>query len=102
VTLVGLHPRAVIKRFRHRGLKRLYERDDRRGLNQDHVTKIARALARLDQAERPEDVDVPGFRLHPLRGDLSGWWSITITANWRITFRFDAGNVTDVDFVDYH
>jgi proteic killer suppression protein len=92
----------VIKRFRHRGLKRLYERDDHRGLNPDHVEKIARALARLDQAERPEDMNLPGFRLHQLKGDLSGFWSITVSANWRIVFRFESRNVTDVDYVDYH
>jgi proteic killer suppression protein len=92
----------VIKRFRHRGLKRLYERDDHRGLNPEHLEKIARVLARLDQAERPEDIDLPGFRLHPLKGDLSGFWSITIRANWRIIFRFEAGDATDVDYVDYH
>ncbi|MEJ0072442.1 MAG: type II toxin-antitoxin system RelE/ParE family toxin [Pseudomonadota bacterium] len=92
----------MIRRFRHRGLKRLYERDDGRGLNPEHVEKLARALARLDQAERPEDIDLPGFRLHPLKGDLSGFWSIVIGANWRFIFRFEAGDVTDVDDIDYH
>jgi proteic killer suppression protein len=92
----------VIKRFRHRGLKRLYDRDDRSGLNPEHVEKIARILAHLDRAERREDVDLPGFRLHPLKGDLSGFWSITIRANWRIIFRFEAGDTTDVDYLDYH
>ena len=92
----------MIKRFRHRGLKRLYDKDDRRGLNPDHVAKIARALARLGQAERPDEMDLPGFRLHPLKGDLVGFWSITITANWRIIFRFEGADVTDVDYMDYH
>jgi toxin HigB-1 len=93
---------AVIRRFRHRGLRRLYEDDDRRELNPQHADKIARMLARLDVATRPEQLDLPGFRLHPLKGELAGYWSITVRANWRIIFRFEEGDATDVDLVDYH
>jgi toxin HigB-1 len=85
----------VIRRFRHRGLRRLYEDDDQRELNPQHADKIARVLARLDIATRPE-------RLHPLKGELAGYWSITVRANWRITFRFEGSDATDVDLVDYH
>jgi proteic killer suppression protein len=92
----------MIRRFRHRGLRRLYEHDDRRELNLDHADKITRILARLDEATRPEHLDLPGFRLHPLRGDLAGYWSITVSANWRIIFRFEQGDATDVDLLDYH
>jgi proteic killer suppression protein len=92
----------MIRRFRHRGLRRLYVRDDRRELNPDHADKIARIVARLDEAMRPEQLDLPGFRLHPLRGDLAGYWSITVSANWRIIFRFEQGDATDVDLLDYH
>ncbi len=92
----------MIRRFRHRGLKRLYEDDDRRGVHPEHVDKVARVLAQLKRAARPEDMDLPGFRLHPLRGDLVGLWSVTIRANWRIVFRFEDGDVSDVDYVDYH
>jgi proteic killer suppression protein len=92
----------MIKHIRHRGLKRFYEDDDRRGLNQEHVEKISVILARLDRAAKSEDMDLPGLRLHLLRGDLAGFWSVTIRANWRIIFRFDAADVTDVDLVDYH
>ena len=92
----------MIHRFRHRGLRRLYEHDDRRELNPDHADKIARILARLDMATGPEQLDLPGFRLHPLRGDLTGYWSITVRANWRIIFRFEQGDATDVDLLDYH
>ena len=95
-------PREMIRRVRHRGLRRLYADDDRRGLNPEHVEKIARVPARLDVAVRPEDLDLPGFRLHPLTGDLAGYWSITVRANWRIIFRFEEENVTDVDLLDYH
>jgi toxin HigB-1 len=92
----------MIRRFRHRGLKRLYQDDDRREVNAEHADKIARMLARFDEATRPEQLDLPGFRLHPLRGDLAGYWSITVRANWRIIFRFEQGDATDVDLVDYH
>jgi toxin HigB-1 len=92
----------MIRGFRHRGLRRLYEDDDRRELNPQHAEKIARILARLDEAKAPEDLDLPGFRLHPLRSDLAGFWSVTVRANWRIIFRFVDGDATDVDLVDYH
>ena len=92
----------MIRRFRHRGLKRLYERDDPRALNAGHLEKILRILARLDQASKPEHLDLPGFRLHPLKGGLSGFWSVTVQANWRIIFRFEDGDATDVDYLDYH
>lgn len=96
------HIPRVIRRFRHRGLCLLYENNDRRELNPDHAEKIARVLARLDQAATVEELDLPGFRLHPLRGDLAGYWSIAIRANWRIIFRFEQADATDVDLVDYH
>jgi toxin HigB-1 len=92
----------MIKRFQHKGLKRLYEEDDRRGLNTEHVEKLRRILAQLKSSSKPEDMDLPGFRLHPLKGDLTGFWSVTVRANWRVIFRFDESDVTDVDLIDYH
>lgn len=92
----------MIRRFRHRGLKRLFEDDDPRGLRADQVDRIKRVLVYLDRATGPRDMDLPGWRLHPLKGELAGFWSVTVTANWRIVFRFDADDVTDVDYVDYH
>jgi toxin HigB-1 len=92
----------MIRHFRHRGLKRLYESDDRREVSPQHADKIARILARLDEATRPQELNLPGFRLHPLKGDLAGYWSITVSANWRIIFRFEGGGATNVDLVDYH
>jgi proteic killer suppression protein len=71
-------------------------------LNPQHADKIQRVLARLDVATRPEQLDLRGFRLHQLRGELAGYWSITVRANWRIVFRFEEGDATDVDLVDYH
>jgi proteic killer suppression protein len=92
----------MLRSFRHRGLKRLYANDDRPGLNAEHIDKIARVLALLNRAARPQDMNLPGFRLHPLKGNLAGFWSVTIRANWRIIFRFEDGDVTDVDLIDYH
>jgi len=92
----------MIVRFRHRGLRRFYERGDRSGLNPEHVDRINNVLGWLDQAERPEEMDLVGLRLHALRGDLAGFWSVTVRANWRIIFRIEDGNVTDVDYLDYH
>jgi proteic killer suppression protein len=92
----------MIRRIRHRGLRRLYEEDSSRGLNADHTEKIRRILARLDRASKPEHMDLPGWRLHLLKGDLAGYWSVTVQANWRIIFRFEDSDVTDVDYMDYH
>ena len=92
----------MIRSFRHRALRRLYERDDPSRIAADQLDRITLALADLDAAGKPSDLDLPGYRLHPLRGDRRGLWSISITGNWRITFRFEAGNVYDVDLVDYH
>jgi toxin HigB-1 len=92
-----------IRSFRHRGLKRLFEDDDRHGVPAGQVEKIADVLAALDTAGEPGDVGLfPGWRLHPLKGDLKGFWSVTITGNWRIVFRFAKGDAFDVDLTDYH
>lgn len=93
----------AIRSFRHRGLRRLYERDDPKGLAQDQVRKLANILTLLDSAERPEDMAVyPGWRLHPLKGDMKGYWSLTVTGNWRLVFRMAGGDAYDLDLIDYH
>jgi proteic killer suppression protein len=92
----------MIQSFRHRGLQRLYERGDRSRINATLVDKVETALGLLDVAETPEAVNLPGYRLHPLRGDLRGFWSIRVSGNWRIIFRFDDRDVCDVDWVDSH
>lgn len=92
----------MIVSFRHKGLRLLYEKGDRRKVRPEHADKIERILARLDQASAARHVDLPGFRLHRLRGNLEGFWSVTVSGNWRIVFRFDGRDVRDVDLTDYH
>ena len=92
----------MIRSFAHKGLKRLYEADDRSKLAADLVDRIATVLAALDEAVTVEDLNRPSFRLHQLKGDLKGLWSVTVRANWRIVFRFEDGDAYDVDFLDYH
>jgi toxin HigB-1 len=92
----------MIKSFRHRGLKRLYERGDRSRIRPDLVDTVEDILARLDVATIPHALDLPGYRLHPLKGDLKGFWSVTVRANWRIIFRFDGEDAMDVELTDYH
>ena len=92
----------MIRTFQHRGLRRLFEDGDSSKLRADLRKRIADVLAHLDTALRPADVDLPGYRLHALKGDLKGYWSVSISGNWRIVFRFEEGDVFDVDLVDYH
>ncbi len=92
----------MIQSFRHKGLQRLYETGDGRRVSPDHVEKLLRILDRLDASEETSDMALPGYRLHRLRGALAGHWSVTVSGNWRVTFRFDGPDVYDVDYVDYH
>ena len=92
----------TIRSIRHKGLKRLYEDDDSRGVIGEHTEKLRDILARLDAAATVSDMDLPGFRLHPLKGELRGFWAVTVRANWRIIFHLADGDVLDVDYVDYH
>jgi proteic killer suppression protein len=92
----------MIKTFRHKGLKRLFEQDDPGGVNPEHVSKLRDILATLHAAPTVAHMDLPGFRLHPLKGRMKGIWAVTVRANWRVIFRFSEGNVEDVDYVDYH
>jgi proteic killer suppression protein len=92
----------MIRSIRHKGLKRLYEDDDPRAVMAEHEVKLRDILARLDAARAVADVDLPGFRLHPLKGALKGFWAVTVRANWRVIFRFADHDAFDVDYVDYH
>jgi proteic killer suppression protein len=92
----------MITSFRHKGLKRLYEDDDPRGVVAEHVTKLRNILARLDAAATAKDMDLPGFSLHALKGQMLGLWAVTVRANWRVIFRFAEGEASEVDYLDYH
>lgn len=92
----------MIRSIRHKGLRRLYEDDDSRSLQSEHVEKLRDILARLDVATAIADMDLPGFRLHPLKGDRKEFWAITVRADWRVIFRFADGEALDIDYVDYH
>jgi proteic killer suppression protein len=92
----------VIRSFKHRGLKRLYERGDGRGIRPDLLPAVERILTVLDAATGPQALDLPGYRRHPLKGDWRGWWSVTVRANWRIVFRFEGADPVDVELIDYH
>jgi proteic killer suppression protein len=92
----------MIESFRHKGLKRFYQQDDRSKLPPNMVERIAIILAALDAAATIAAMNRPSFRLHRLKGDLSGFWAVKVRANWRIVFRFEAGKALDVDLVDYH
>jgi proteic killer suppression protein len=92
----------VIRSIRHKGLRRLHEDDDPRGVLMQHAEKLRDILARLDAAGDISDMDLPGFRLHPLKGEFKGLWAVTVRANWRVIFRIADRDVLDVDYIDYH
>ena len=86
----------------HKGLRRLHEHDDSRGLPADLTNRIERILDDLACATGPHDMDRPAYRLHPLKGDRRGQWSVRVSGNWRIVFRFVHGEAVGVDLIDYH
>ena len=92
----------MIKTFRHKGLRRLYETGSASGVQASHANRLRLQLTALDTAQSIEDMDIPGFRLHPLEGEMRGRWSITVNGNWCITFEFQDGNAYVLDYEDYH
>ena len=92
----------MIRSIKHKGLRRLFEDNDVRGVIADHAEKLRDILAALDAAPTVAHMDMPGFRLHALKGALRGFWAVTVRANWRVVFRFAEGEASDVDYVDYH
>ena len=92
----------MIKTFRHRGLRELYEQGRSPRVAQGHVPKLLRILTALDRSTGPEGMDIPGFRLHPLKGRKRGHHAVSVSGNWRVTFRFEDGSAVDVDYLDYH
>lgn len=92
----------MITGFKHKGLKRLYERGERQGISASMLARVEDILSILDAAEGLDELDIPGYRLHPLIGNFKGFWSIRVTGNWRIVFRFEQGEAFDIDLIDYH
>ena len=92
----------MIRTFKHRGLKRLYERGDQSSVSSEYLNRIEDILARLDVAVVPSDLNLPGYDLHPLKGKLKSYWALKVSGNWRIIFRFRDGDAFDVNLIDYH
>ena len=92
----------MIRSFRHKGLWQLYRTGKTAGLNPQWVKRLRAILARLDASTRPQDVDHPGLRLHPLKGEWAGFWAVEVSGNWRVVFRFEDDTPGAVDLIDYH
>lgn len=92
----------VIKSFRHKGLALYYSAGSTKGIQAKHAERLRLILTLLGAVTRPEQVNAPGLRLHPLKGDQKGLWAVDVSGNWRVIFRFEAGHAVEVDYVDYH
>jgi proteic killer suppression protein len=92
----------MIRNIRHKGLEALHVSDQTRGVNQSHVKRLRQILALLNTATTLDDIDLPGMRLHPLKGNLAGFYAVNVSGNWRVVFRFENGDAWDVDYTDYH
>jgi toxin HigB-1 len=92
----------MIRSFRHPGLEDFYRRGSKAGIQPSHATKLRRQLTLLDASETAQDMDVPGWHLHPLKGELKDHWSVRVSGNWRMTFQFKGEDAVLVDYQDYH
>jgi toxin HigB-1 len=92
----------MIKRIRHKGLVLFFTTGDTRGINANHADWLRVLLTAMTAASEPVDLNLPGFRLHPLKGERKGQWAVSVSGNWRLVFKFEDGHVTNVDLVDYH
>lgn len=92
----------MIKSFRHKGLAKFFETGSRAGIQPSHAKRLRMQLAALDTASVIDDMDIPGFKLHPLKGPERGRWSISVNGNWRLTFEFTESDVRILDYEDYH
>lgn len=93
---------SMIRSFAHKGLERFFVSGSMAGIQAMHARRLRQILLLLDDAIRIEDMDAPGLRLHPLKGDKKGFWAVTVQANWRVIFQFEDGDVYIVDYLDYH
>ncbi len=92
----------MIVRFRHKGLRKFFETGSARGVNPDHIKRLRLILARLHASFSSGDMDMPGLALHPLKGKSKGRYAVSVSGNWRVTFRFEGNDAVDVDYLDYH
>jgi proteic killer suppression protein len=92
----------MIKSFKSKSLRKLYTSDDRCKINPNHVSRILRVLDRLDASVNPQDMNLPGYGLHQLKGGEKGIWAVKISGNWRIIFKFEGTDATEIDYIDYH
>lgn len=92
----------MILNFRHKGLERFFSKSDYRGIPAQHAARLERLLDRLDAALKPDDMSLPGYRFHPLKGDRKGTYAVSVSGNWRLTFRFAGEDAADIDLEDYH
>ncbi len=99
---VSHHNLVVILGWKHKGLKLFFETGSTTGIRSDHSKRLSHILFILNRATGPEDLNLPGWRLHQLKGNLSGFWSVTVNASWRVIFRFVATDVELVGYMDYH
>jgi toxin HigB-1 len=92
----------MIKTFAHKGLKAFYETGSKAGIQATHANRLKLQLAKLDTAIGPDDMALPGWKLHPLKGGMKDHWSVWVDQNWRLTFKFESGHAIVVDYQDYH
>lgn len=92
----------MIISFQHKGLRLFFETESTKGIRADHAKRLKRMLALMDRAADPADLDIPGWRLHPLKGEFAEFWSLTVSGNWRVIFRFVGSDLELVDYLDYH
>jgi proteic killer suppression protein len=92
----------MIRTFEHKGLEAFFRSGSKAGIQPVNASRLRRQLAQLDQAVVPQDMNIPGWKLHPLKGELAGHWSVWVSGNWRLTFRIEDGDAVLVDYQDYH
>lgn len=99
--LYAIHS-CMIRSFRHKGIQRFFESGTKAGIRAQHAARLARQLRQLNDARRPQDMNIPGWKLHPLSHDLAGHWSVWVSGNYRLTFAFEGEDAILVDYLDYH
>jgi proteic killer suppression protein len=92
----------MIKSFRHKGLHLFFETGNKAGIQAVHAPKLSRLLSRLNESTNPQDMNLPGWGLHPLHGNLVNHWAVSVNGNWRVTFTFEGTDAVLVDYLDYH